>query len=295
MAGASTEETSGPQITGRSFGELKGKVCVLTGGGGVIGTTLALGLAQAGIKVAVLDNNKEAADKAAQIVRTRTEGTAVGVLGDVLNRDALIEAKKQVNALFGTIDILINGAGGNHPAAVTKLEFLDRESAGDLSKGFFGLSLEGFKKVFDLNFLGTVLPTMVFAEDMVAGGGNILNISSMNSYRPLTKVPAYSAAKAGINNLTQWLAVHFAKLGIRVNAIAPGFFLTHQNTDMLIDKTSGRLTDRGEKIISHTPMGRFGETEELVGTALYLLSDLSRFVTGVVIPVDGGFSAYSGV
>ena len=230
-------------MTGHSFEDLKGKVCVLTGGGGVIGTTLALGLARAGIKVAVLDNNKEAADQAAQIVRTRTEGTAVGVLGDVLNRDALIEAKKQVNDSVRD-DRYSDQWGGRQPSG-------GRDQAGvpgpgrrrNLSKGFFGLSLEGFKKVFDLNFLGTVLPTMVFAEDMAAGGGNILNISSMNSYRPLTKVPAYSAAKAGINNLTQWLAVHFAQLGIRVNAIAPGFFLTHQNTDMLIDKTV-RKADR---------------------------------------------------
>ena len=278
-----------------SFDDLKGKVCVLTGGGGIIGASLALGLAEVGIKVAILDFNVESAEKVARTVGEKTGGTTASVFGDVLKREDLVEAKKQVNARLGKIDILINGAGGNHPAAITQLEFLGRENLGELSKGFFGLDLEGFKKVFDLNFLGTVLPTMVFAEDLAAGGGSILNISSMNSYRPLTKVPAYSAAKAGINNLTQWLAVHLAGLGIRVNAIAPGFFLTGQNRDMLIDQKTGGLTERGRKIISHTPMGRFGETAELVGTALYLLSGLARFVTGIVIPVDGGFSAYSGV
>jgi NAD(P)-dependent dehydrogenase (short-subunit alcohol dehydrogenase family) len=278
-----------------SFDDLRGKVCVLTGGGGIIGTALALGLAEVGIKVAILDFNRESAEKVAHLVRIETEGTAISVFGDVLNKDVLIEAKKIVNAHLGKIDVLINGAGGNDPTAITGLEFLSQENIGELSESFFGLDLGAFRRVFDLNFLGTVLPTMVFAEDMLAGGGNILNISSMNSFRPLTKVPAYSAAKASINNLTQWLAVHFAKLNIRVNAIAPGFFLTGQNRFLLIDEKTGMLTDRGHRIISHTPMGRFGKTEELVGSALYLLSDLSRFVTGIVIPVDGGFSVYSGV
>jgi NAD(P)-dependent dehydrogenase (short-subunit alcohol dehydrogenase family) len=191
--------------------------------------------------------------------------------------------------------VLINGAGGNAPTATTQLEFLSTENLDELSKGFFGLDIEGFRRVFDLNFLGTVLPTMVLAEDMAGRGGSIINISSMNSYRPLTKIPAYSAAKAGINNLTEWLAVHFAKLNIRVNAIAPGFFLTDQNRFLLTDKETGKLTARGNRIIDGTPMGRFGEPEELIGTLLYLISDLSKFVTGVIIPVDGGFNAYSGV
>ena len=157
------------------------------------------------------------------------------------------------------------------------------------------MDIEGFRRVFDLNFLGTVLPTMVFVEDLIDTKGSIINISSMNAFRPLTKIPAYSAAKAGINNLTEWLAVHFAKVDVRVNAIAPGFFVTDQNRFLLYDKESGKLTSRGEKILSNTPMGRFGETEEIIGTLLFLISDLSKFVTGVVIPVDGGFNAYSGV
>jgi len=230
-----------------SFNDLKGKVCVLTGGGGIIGHALALGLAEAGVKIAILDFNKENAEKVAADVREKTKGVAISVFGNVLDKNILIEAKKEINEKFGKIDILINGAGGNAPTATTQLEFLGKENLGELSKGFFGLDIEGFRKVFDLNFLGTVLPTMVFAEDMTSAGGAILNISSMNSYRPLTKIPAYSAAKASINNLTQWLAVHFAKLGIRVNAIAPGFFLTDQNRFLLTDKDTGALTLRAHK------------------------------------------------
>jgi NAD(P)-dependent dehydrogenase (short-subunit alcohol dehydrogenase family) len=282
-------------MTHNSFNDLKGKVCVLTGGGGIIGHALALGLAEAGVNVAILDFNKENAEKVASDVREKTKGNIISVFGNVLDKNILIEAKKEINEKLGKIDILINGAGGNAPTATTQLEFLGKENLGELSKGFFGLDIEGFRKVFDLNFLGTVLPTMVFAEDMTGSGGVILNISSMNSYRPLTKIPAYSAAKASINNLTQWLAVHFAKLDIRVNAIAPGFFLTDQNRFLLTDKDTGAYTPRAHKILGGTPMGRFGETEELIGTMLYLLSDTSKFVTGIVIPVDGGFSAYSGV
>jgi NAD(P)-dependent dehydrogenase (short-subunit alcohol dehydrogenase family) len=278
-----------------SFDDLKGKVCVLTGGGGIIGHALALGLAEAGVKVAILDFNKENAEKVAADVREKTKGTAISVFGNVLDKNILIEAKKEINEKLGKIDILINGAGGNAPTATTQLEFLGKENLDELSKGFFGLDIEGFRKVFDLNIFGTVLPTMVFTEDMTGSGGVVLNISSMNSYRPLTKIPAYSAAKASINNLTQWLAVHFAKLGIRVNAIAPGFFLTDQNRFLLVDKETGAYTPRTIKILNGTPMGRFGETEELIGTMLYLLSDTSKFVTGIIIPVDGGFSAYSGV
>jgi NAD(P)-dependent dehydrogenase (short-subunit alcohol dehydrogenase family) len=278
-----------------SFQDLNGKVCVLTGGGGIIGAALAEGLAEVGVKVAILDFNKDNAEKVAQAVKQKTKGNVISVFGNVLDKATLIEAKKQINEQFGKIDILINGAGGNAPTATTQLEFLSNDNLGELSKGFFGLDIEGFRKVFDLNFLGTVLPTMVFAEDMTDHGGNILNISSMNSYRPLTKIPAYSAAKASINNLTEWLAVHFAKLGIRVNAIAPGFFLTDQNRFLMIDKETGNLSPRAHKILAGTPMGRFGETEEIVGTMLYLLSDLSKFVTGIIIPVDGGFNAYSGV
>ncbi|MDP3445634.1 MAG: SDR family oxidoreductase [Ignavibacteria bacterium] len=278
-----------------SFEDLKGKVCAITGGGGVIGTSFALGLAEAGVKVAILDFKKENSDAVAAKVNEKFPGSSISVFANVLDKETLIAAKKEINEKFGKVDILINGAGGNAPTATTQLEFLSNDNLDELSKGFFGLDIEGFRRVFDLNFLGTVLPTMVLAEDMAGRGGSILNISSMNAFRPLTKIPAYSAAKAGINNLTEWLAVHFAKMGIRVNAIAPGFFLTDQNRFLLTDKETGELTARGHKIIDGTPMGRFGEPDELIGTLLYLLSDVSKFVTGVIIPVDGGFNAYSGV
>ncbi len=278
-----------------SLDDLKGKVCVITGGAGIIGTALAEGLAAAGVKVAIADFNKEKSDEVAKAISEKTGGTVIGVFANVLDKAILLEAKAEINKQLGKVDILINGAGGNAPTATTQLEFLAPENLGELEKGFFGLDIEGFRRVFDLNFLGTVLPTMVFTTDMVAGGGCILNISSMNAYRPLTKIPAYSAAKASIGNLTEWLAVHFAKLGIRVNAVAPGFFLTDQNRFLLIDKETGKYTPRAERIVYNTPMARFGEPEELIGTVLYLLSDLSKFVTGICIPVDGGFNAFSGV
>lgn len=278
-----------------SFEDIKGKVCVITGGGGIIGAAFALGLAEAGAKVAILDFKKENSDAVAKSVNDKYPDSALSVFANVLDKQTLIDAKKIVIEKFGKIDVLINGAGGNAPTATTQLEFLTMDNLGELTKGFFGLDLDGFRRVFDLNFLGTVLPTMVLTEEMVGKGGSIINISSMNSYRPLTKIPAYSAAKAGINNLTEWLAVHFAKVNIRVNAIAPGFFLTDQNRFLLIDKETNKLTERGNRIISNTPMERFGETEELVGTLLYLISDVSKFVTGVIIPVDGGFNAFSGV
>jgi len=278
-----------------SFDDIKGKVVVLTGGGGVIGSAFTMGLASAGAKIAVVDFNKDNAQKVADMVNAGFPESTIAVFGNVLDREALLTAKKEVNEKLGKVDILINGAGGNAPTATTQLEFLSEENIGDLSKGFFGLDIEGFRRVFDLNFLGTVLPTMIFTEDMIGRGGSIINISSMNSFRPLTKIPAYSAAKASINNLTEWLAVHFAKLNIRVNAIAPGFFLTAQNRFLLIDKETNQLSPRGHKIIDGTPMGRFGEPEELVGTLLFLVSDLAKFITGVIIPIDGGFNAYSGV
>ncbi|MBU1679393.1 MAG: SDR family oxidoreductase, partial [Bacteroidetes bacterium] len=209
---------------------------------------------------------------------------------------SLQSAQKIIIDKLGPVDILINGAGGNSPKATTKHEFITEENVSALDETFFGLEIEGFQKVFDLNFLGTLLPTMVFGREMVTRkSGVVLNISSMNAFRPLTKIPAYSAAKSSINNFTQWLAVHFAKMNVRVNAIAPGFFLTNQNRFLLVDEKTNELTPRGQKIINGTPMGKFGEPEDLVGTTLYLLSDVSKFVTGVVIPVDGGFNAYSGV
>ncbi|MBS3944698.1 MAG: SDR family oxidoreductase [Melioribacter sp.] len=278
-----------------SFDDLKGKVCVVTGGCGVFGNIFAQTMLKAGAKVAIMDYKQGRCDECAQGLAKKSGSPVLCVVANVLNKESLVKAKEEVNAELGKIDILINGAGGNAPTATTANEFITEENLGDLSKSFFGLDLEGFRSVFDLNFLGTVLPTMVFAEDMLIRGGSIINISSMNSYRPLTKIPAYSAAKASINNLTQWLAVHFAKVNVRVNAIAPGFFLTNQNRFLLTDEKTGELTPRGNKIISNTPMGRFGEPEEVSGALLYLASDISKFVTGIVLPVDGGFSAYSGV
>lgn len=274
---------------------VKNKVCVITGGAGVIGTSLGLGLAEAGAKVAVVDFNLERAIEVANLINEKTNSGAIGVFANVLDKNLLMESRNQIHSKLGKIDVLINGAGGNSPAATTKDEFVLDTKLDDLSGTLFGLDIEGFRKVFDLNFLGTVLPTMVYSEDLIKNGGTIINISSMNAFRPLTKIPAYSAAKAGINNLTEWLAVHFAKVNIRVNAIAPGFFVTDQNRFLLYNKETGKLSPRGEKILSNTPMGRFGEADELIGTLLYLISDLSKFVTGVVIPVDGGFNSYSGV
>ncbi len=278
------------------FGDLNGKVCAITGGAGVIGLSLSKAISGAGVKMAILDLNKELADKAAAEVKSLSGVEAIGVEANVLDKESLQKAKAEVNSKLGKIDILINCAGGNSPKATTAEEFITKENVNDTAKTFFGLDIDGFRKVFDLNILGTVLPTMVLTTDMIElGKGSIINISSMNAFRPLTKIPAYSAAKASINNLTEWLAVHFAKMNIRVNAIAPGFFLTNQNRFLLTDEKTGSLTARGHKIISGTPMGKFGEPEDLNGALLYLVSDLSSFVTGVVIPVDGGFNAYSGV
>jgi len=275
---------------------LTNKVAVVTGGTGVLGTYWCKALAECGAKVAILGTNLEKGQKLVKEIE-ETNGIALAVKVDVLNKESLLEAKKIINATFGPCDILINGAGGNHPKGTTTKEYFEIEDLdkNDLST-FFNLPLEGFAYVFNLNFLGTLLTIQVFAEDMIGkDDATIINISSMNAFKPLTKIPAYSAAKAAINNFTQWLAVHFAKVGIRVNAIAPGFFLTKQNESLLIDK-EGNLTDRARKIISHTPIGRFGKPEELIGTLLYLVDkEASGFVTGVVIPVDGGFSSYSGV
>lgn len=275
--------------------DIKGKVCVITGGYGVLGTSFAFGLGHCGASVAIIGRNKEKADQLAREIEGKTGAKAMGVMGDVVNKSSMLEAKKQVNDRMGSINVLINAAGGNNPKATAQQENISKDTIGDLSKSFFGLDIEGFKNVFDLNFLGTVIPTMVFAEDMTGKGGSIINITSISSFHALTKVVAYSAAKAGINNFTEWLAVHFAKIDIRVNAIAPGFFLTDQNRFLLTDKETGHLTPRGHKIISSTPMGRFGEPDELVGALLFLISDHSKFVTGIVIPVDGGFNAYAGV
>ncbi len=275
--------------------DLKDKVVVITGAAGLICGELATAIAACGAKVAVLDLNQEKADaKAKEIVDAG--GCAKGFAANVLSKEALAACHERVLKELGPCDILINGAGGNSPKATTT-----EEHYGDL-KGqedvitFFDLKEEGVQFVFNLNFLGTLLPTQEFAKDMLGREGcSILNISSMNAYTPLTKIPAYSAAKAGISNFTQWLAVHFAKEGIRVNAIAPGFFSTAQNKALLWNP-DGTPTARTGKILAATPMGRFGEVSELVGSTLFLVSDKAAgFITGVVLPIDGGFSAYSGV
>jgi NAD(P)-dependent dehydrogenase (short-subunit alcohol dehydrogenase family) len=277
------------------FEDIKDKVVVLTGGCGVFGSVFSMALINAGAKVAILDYKQGRCEECMQGIAKKKGAPVLCAVANVLDKESLIESKKQINSQFGKIDVLINAAGGNAPTATTKDEWINKDNINDLSKTFFGLDLNGFRSVFDLNFLGTMLPSMVFAEDMLMRGGAIVNISSMNSYRPLTKIPAYSAAKSAINNFTQWLAVHLAKVNIRVNAIAPGFFLTNQNRFLLTDEKTGELTARGHKIMASTPMGRFGEPEELNSTLLYLISDQSKFVTGVVIPVDGGFNAYGGV
>ena len=275
---------------------LTGKCAIITGGAGVIGGALVEALALSGVKTAILDLDGELAEKRADEIAGKTGGAVIGVKGNVLQKETLVDAKKIVNDQFGPVDLLINGAGGNSPKATTAAEFMEDGDREELERTFFGLDLEGFRFVFDLNFMGTLLPTMVFARDMAdKKEGVILNISSMNSFRPLTRIPAYSAAKASINNFTAWLAVHFAPQNIRVNAIAPGFFITGQNRFLLYDKESGELSARGAKIIAATPARRFGEPEELQGATLFLLSEQAKFITGIVLPVDGGFSAYSGV
>ena len=273
------------------------KTVVITGAGGVLCSRLAEALAENGHKIAVLDLRMEAANSVVARIKANG-GTAIGVEANVLEKDNLIRAKKKVNNTFGKIDILINGAGGNHPMGTTSNPFFKLEDLENKKKGFksfFDLDPKGIEFTFNLNFLGTLLPAQVFAQDMVGRENcSILNISSMNAFTPLTKIPAYSGAKAAVSNFTQWLAVHFSKVGIRVNALAPGFFLTEQNRALLTNP-DGSLTQRGQQIIDQTPMGRYGTPDDLVGTTLWLCGEESKFVTGVVIPIDGGFAAYSGV
>lgn len=276
--------------------DLKGKTAVVTGGGGVLCSGFAKAIAQTGAAVAILDINEAAAKKIAEEINA-DGGRAVGVAANVLEKESLEKAKKEINDAFGTVDILLNGAGGNNPKGTTTKDYFNPEDE-DLEgvKTFFDLDPSGVEFVFNLNFLGTLLPTQVFAHDLIGKkDACIINVSSMNAFTPLTRIPAYSGAKAAVSNFTQWLAVHFSKVGIRVNAIAPGFFLTQQNKTLLLDE-NGNYTERSKKIISQTPMERFGKAEELAGTLLWLLDyNASSFVTGVVVPVDGGFAAYSGV
>jgi len=279
-----------------SFKDLSGKVCVITGGAGVIGLALVRALASVNVKIAIADINKEIAEKVAAEVSAESGATIIGVEANVLDKASLEQARNVIHQKLGEIDMLINGAGGNNPSATTKVEQIEESNIDKLEDTFYGLQLDGFDKVFALNFKGTVLPSMVFTQDMLKRRkGVVLNISSMNSYKPLTKIPAYSAAKASVNNFTEWLAVHMAKVGIRVNAIAPGFFITNQNRFLVLDEKTGGYSPRGNKIVSNTPMGKFGEPEDLQGVTLFLLSDISSFVTGIIIPVDGGYSAYGGV
>lgn len=267
--------------------DLRGKVAVITGGGGVLCGALSRALGKVGVKVAVLDIFTEAAEKVVQDI-VADGGEAIAVHCDVLDKASIEAARDTVLRAFGRVDILINGAGGNKREATTGPDM-----------PFFDLPADAVQWVFNLNFIGTLLPSQVFGR-LIAdqGTGSILNISSMNAFRPLTKIPAYSGAKAAVSNFTQWLAVHMSQeysTKIRVNAIAPGFFLTDQNRFLLLDEGSGKWTPRGQQILDHTPMGVFGKPEDLVGTVFWLLSPGAQFVHGVVVPIDGGFSAYSGV
>lgn len=277
---------------------LKGRVAVITGGGGVLCSGFAKDLASFGVKVAVLDLREDAAQKVVDEINA-DGGTALAVDCNVLEAESLENARQKINSALGTCDILINGAGGNSPLGTTTkdtLEFSDLAEKAEGVKTFFDLDAKGIEFVFNLNFLGTLLTTQCFAKDMVGKEhACILNISSMNAYRPLTRIPAYSAAKAAVSNFTQFMAVHFADVGIRVNAIAPGFFSTNQNKTLLFNE-DGSLTARSNKIISHTPLRRFGVPSDLTGALIFLCDEeYSGFITGVILPVDGGFSAYSGV
>ncbi|CEJ73692.1 D-mannonate oxidoreductase [[Clostridium] sordellii] len=276
--------------------DLKDKVAVVTGGTGILCGAMVDALAECGAKVAILALGKEACEaKAKEIVDNG--GCAIGIEANVLDKESLKRAHEIILKEFGPCDILINGAGGNHPKGTTTKEYLLEEDLDNEElTSFFDLDQKGVEFVFNLNFLGTLLPSQEFSRDMINREGcTIINISSMNAYTPLTKIPAYSGAKAAVSNFTQWLAVHMSRVGIRVNAIAPGFFVTAQNEKLLFNE-DGTLTERSQKILNSTPMGRYGEAEELIGTLLYLVSsEASGFVNGVVIPVDGAFSAYSGV
>lgn len=275
--------------------DLTGKVAVVTGAGGVLCSAFAKVLARAGAKVALLDLNEEAAQQFAGEI-TAEGGVAKAYKCNVLDKDMCCAVASQVLEDLGPCDVLINGAGGNNPRATTDKEYFELGDLESDTKSFFDLEKSGVEFVFNLNFIGTLIPTQAFAQQMIGREGcNILNISSMNAFTPLTKIPAYSGAKAAISNFTQWLAVHFSKAGIRVNAIAPGFFVTKQNEKLLFDD-DGNPTPRTGKILAATPMGRFGKAEELSGAVLFLLNnEAASFITGVVLPIDGGFSAYSGV
>ena len=274
--------------------DLTGKVAAITGGGGELCGAMTEALGAMGVKVAVLDIILEKAE-ARSLTVIQSGGTARAFQCDVLDAGQIRKCYEAVCSLWGPPDFLINGAGGNDPRATTSEEFHGPAgSSGAETQSFFDLDPIGFRQVFDLNFMHTFLVTQAFCQGMVKKGkGAIVNISSMSAFTPLTKVAAYSAAKAALSNFTQWLAVHFSRTGIRVNALAPGFFITEQNKFLLVNQKTGELSARGQKVIAHTPMGRFGQPNDLIGTLVWLLSDASSFVTGVVVPIDGGFSSYS--
>ncbi len=270
--------------------DLSDKVVALTGAGGAIISVFSKALAECGAKVALLDINLEAA----QAVADEIGENAIAIRTNALDTTSLEAAKKIINDKWGKVNFLVNGAGGNNPKATTDNEYMTKD-IGDEVKTFFKIDEAGLRFVFDLNITSAFLTTQVFAKDMLETGGNIINLSSMNAFHPLTKIPAYSAAKAGISNFTEWLAVHFAPMNIRCNAIAPGFFVGKQNKGLLFNP-DGSPTARTGKILAGTPMGRFGDVSELIGSLLFLADDnASGFITGIVIPVDGGFNAYSGV
>ncbi len=282
--------------------DLTKEVAVVTGAGGVLCSGFAKALSECGAKVAVCDLRLEAAQKVADEINA-AGGKAAAFEMNVLKKESIVEAQQKIHEQFGEVTILLNGAGGNNPKGTTDREYCTPEDIAELEKNgtiegvktFFDLDPDGISFVFNLNFLGTLLPTQVFGREMAKTGGTVINVSSMNAFCPLTKIPAYSGAKAAVSNFTQWLAVHFAPVGIRVNAIAPGFFCTDQNRALLFN-ADGTLSARSQKILNNTPMNRFGEPDDLTGTLLWLADkNASAFVTGVVVPVDGGFAAYSGV
>jgi len=274
--------------------DLSGKVAVITGGGGGLCGTLAEALGEMAVKVAILDVNLERAE-ARSLDIVRSGGAAKAYQCDVLNAGRVRECYREVCDVWGPPDFLVNGAGGNDPRGTTAEEFHDPAGSSSVAaQSFFDLDTAGFRQVFDLNFMGTFLATQVFSRGMVEKGkGSIVNFSSLSAFIPLTKVAAYSAAKAAVSNFTRWLAVHFSHTGVRVNALAPGFFMTEQLRFLHVDRETGELLPRARKVVAHTPMGRYGKPEDLIGTVIWLLSEASSFVTGVVVPVDGGFSSYS--